>query len=655
MTEPGIEPLATEPVSIFLTIIAVVLIAPLISERLRIPGIVGLILAGILVGPHGLHILATSHTMELLATVGLIYLMFSAGLEIDLHQFSRIRNKSAVFGVFTFLCPGILGAVLGRLVGLEWIGAVLLGSVIASHTLVAFPIASRLGIVRNEAISITIGATIFTDVAALLLLAIVSAITEGGLSAGYLITFFATMIAYTALVLLGLPRMGKLFFRRFTDPAVEFQFVLVALFVAALGAELIGMHAIIGAFLAGLAINAILPPRSQVIGRILFIGTAFFIPIFQMYIGMMTDPLSIITSVETILIGMGLSVAVYGGKFLAAWLTARIFGYSRDETFVMWGLSQAQAAATLAAILVGMELGIFTPIILNATILMIMCTVITSPLLVQRLGPRVRPVEPEVKHKDLFSRILVPVANPQMQERLIRLASILTQTNQGMLLPIHVAREVRGRVEGLEQQRELLEADIITQIGSDVRVIARVDSSIHKGILRAALEHDASLIILGWKSETTFEQSIFGALQDKVVWGATIPVLVARLTTPINSLQRVVLVVPPGCPIGALSEETLEGIKTIARTLNVPLLVMGAPAELDGLTELIASRGEEYPFDTMPLREKVMQDVARRVRMQDMIVVPASGSRSRFRSSLGDIPEQLVATTPSSVVVIHYP
>jgi nucleotide-binding universal stress UspA family protein len=133
------------------------------------------------------------------------------------------------------------------------------------------------------------------------------------------------------------------------------------------------------------------------------------------------------------------------------------------------------------------------------------------------------------------------------------------------------------------------------------------------------------------------------------------PVLVARLTTPINSLQRVVLVVPPGCPIGALSEEMLEGIKTIARTLNVPLLVMGAPAELDGLTELIASRGEEYPFDTMPLREKVMQDVARRVRMQDMIVVPASGSRSRFRLSLGDIPEQLVATTPSSVVVIHYP
>ena len=249
------------PVAVFLTIMAVILVTPLLSERVRLPGVVGLILGGILVGPHGLGLLAMSRTIELLSTVGLIYLMFSAGLEIDLRQFSRVRNKAMLFGLFTFGVPQLSGIALGRALGLDWAGAVLLGSVYASHTLVAFPILSRLGIVRNEAVSVTIGATVFTDVAALLVLGIVAGTRSSDVSAMYAVQLVALIIGYTVLVLLGLPRAGKLFFRRFTSRAVEFQFVLVALFVAALLAEQIGMHAIIGAFLAGLAINSTMPAR----------------------------------------------------------------------------------------------------------------------------------------------------------------------------------------------------------------------------------------------------------------------------------------------------------------------------------------------------------------------------------------------------------
>jgi len=254
------EPL-TEPVAIFLTIMAVILITPLLSERVRLPGIVGLILGGILVGPHGLGLLTIGRVIELLSTVGLIYLMFSAGLEIDLRQFDLVRNKALFFGLLTFLIPQLSGIALGRGLGLSWASAVLLGSVYASHTLVAFPILSRLGIVRNEAVSVTIGATVFTDVVALLVLAIVAGMQDGDASVISVGGLIALMIGYAVLVLLGLPRAGKLFFRRFTSRAVEFQFVLVALFVAALLAERIGMHAIVGAFLAGLAINSALPAQ----------------------------------------------------------------------------------------------------------------------------------------------------------------------------------------------------------------------------------------------------------------------------------------------------------------------------------------------------------------------------------------------------------
>ena len=283
------------------------------------PDIVGLILGGILVGPHGLNLLSTTATIELLSTVGLIYLMFSAGLEIDLHQFNKVKEKSLVFGLLTFSIPEISGVFLGRALGLDWIAAVLLGSIYASHTLIAFPILSRLGILRNESISVTVGATVLTDVLALLTLAIVVGMQGQENASTHVLLLVVLMVGDTVLILFGMPRLGKWFFDRFTGRSVEFQFVLVALFVSALLAEQIGMHPIVGAFMAGLAINSTLPPRSRVIGQVLFLGESFFIPIFLMYIGMVIDPRVFIFNRETLITGLALTVAVYVTKYLAAW------------------------------------------------------------------------------------------------------------------------------------------------------------------------------------------------------------------------------------------------------------------------------------------------------------------------------------------------
>ena len=650
---PG--PLLTEPVPIFLTIMAVILITPLLSGRVHLPDIVGLILGGILVGPHGLNLLSTTATIELLSTVGLIYLMFSAGLEIDLHQFNKVKEKSLVFGLLTFSIPEISGVFLGRALGLDWIAAVLLGSIYASHTLIAFPILSRLGILRNESISVTVGATVLTDVLALLTLAIVVGMQGQENASTHVLLLVVLMVGYTVLILFGMPRLGKWFFDRFTGRSVEFQFVLVALFVSALLAEQIGMHPIVGAFMAGLAINSTLPPRSRVIGQVLFLGESFFIPIFLMYIGMVIDPRVFIFNRETLITGLALTVAVYVTKYLAAWVAAHIFHYSRNERFTMWGLSQAQAAATLATILVGVNAGILPQSVFNGSILMILFTTVSSSILVQRFGAR---LEPETAYRDrqpLFNRILVPIANPKTQEHLITLAAILARTAQGILFPLHVAQEVQGRVQGLEHQRKLLEADILNDPDTDIRPIPRVDSSPAKGIVRAAIEQDISLIVMGWRGKPTFRQSIFGTLLDEVIWNAPVPVLVGRLITPINAMHRIVLVVPANSLTNTLIDETVDVVIALAQAVNVRLCILSVETYEQALEAYLKLKRVEHPYEIDRLGDNLVQDVVAKVDAHDLIVVTTIGSPSRFRSSLGYIPEQLAAETSGSIVVIHYP
>jgi Kef-type K+ transport system membrane component KefB len=374
------EPLFQNPVAVFLTVIAVILIAPLLFERFRLPGIVGLIIGGIIIGPHVLNLLSTEYTIETLAIAGLVYLMFSVGLEIDLRQFRRVRNRAIIFGILTFSAPMITGILLGRWLGFKWEGAVLLGAVIASHALINYPILSRLGILRNDSVSAALGATVFTDISALLVLAYVVRTSEGDVSAPGFVLLILMLVAYTAVILIGVPRLGKIFFSRFKGRAVEFQFILVVLFGAALVAELIDMHVIVGAFLAGLAINSTLPSRSPVVNRVLFLGEAFFIPLFLIYIGMIIDPATIFTEPNTLFAGWMMTMSVYLSKLIPAWIVAILFRYSRDELFTIWGISQAQATTTLAILLVGVELGILSTAVFNGGVMMVMITCVTSSI-----------------------------------------------------------------------------------------------------------------------------------------------------------------------------------------------------------------------------------------------------------------------------------
>src|SRR5512134_1535111 len=416
-----------EPVAFFLLIMSIIMVTPLLSERVHLPGLVGIILGGMLIGPYGFRLIDAGDRMEFLSTIGLVYLMFSAGLEVDINQFMRVRGRSIIFGFFTFLLPQLMGMTLGWILGLSWLGMILLGSAFASHTLIAFPILTRLGVTRNEAVAVTTGATVLTDIGAFIILAVVLGAQTGGLSLGYFIQLFVLLSLFTLLIIVGLPRLGKFFFQRFSGRALEFQFVVVVLFVAAFTAELIGVHEVVGAFLAGLAINATLPRHSPVTGHVLFIGESFFIPVFLLYSGMITNPLSFLEDRQTIVVALGVTVVAYLSKLIASWITARIFKYTRNEFWTVYGLSHAQAAVTIPTLVIGLSTGLFDTTLFNAAILMILLTSITSPLLVQHFAPGIQASVEEEKPSPLFSRILVPVVNPKAQEQLITLAVLLAK------------------------------------------------------------------------------------------------------------------------------------------------------------------------------------------------------------------------------------
>jgi Kef-type K+ transport system membrane component KefB len=647
------EGLLHEPLPIFLSILAVILLAPLITERLRLPSVVGLIVGGIIVGPYGFNLLGEGRIVELFATIGLIYLMFNAGLEVDLGQFNRVRNKSIIFGLLTFTIPLIGGAILGRVLGFSWAGSILLGSALSSHTLIAFPILARMGVVSNETVAVTVGATVFTDVSAFLILAVITGISGGDLSIGEFALLLGLMAALALLLLLVLPRVGKFVLQHIRGRDVEFQFVLVALFLGALLAELIGVHAVVGAFLTGLAINSMLPHRSQVIGRLLFVGEALFIPAFLVYSGMITDPTAFIGG-DALVIGLAMTAIAYVAKFIAAFITARIFKYNRDELWVMWGLSQCQAAVTLPTVLVGVEAGLFPVSVFNGTMLMILATSITSPLIVQRFAPKLRAAVPPPKTRSLFERVLVAVSNPETQDNLLALTDVLVGSKGGMLLPLNIGLDGRGKHDD-HQPLALTNIETLRSTETAIQPIRRIDDSIAKGILYTAEENEATVIAMGWRGKATFSKNVFGTVLDEVLWGAHIPAMVMRITTPINGLEHVKMIILPGSTALDFIDEMSEAALTIADAVNVPLVVLTARQYYDEVCDCLKVVNIEHPYKVNVLESGAMAELSRSIEDDDLVILSTTGTRQRFQSSLGKIPEELAARTEASLMVLHYP
>ena len=569
-----------DPVLVVALVLLVILVAPLLFQRLRVPGLIGLIIAGIVVGPNAANLLDRDPTMILLGTVGLLYLMFLAGLEINLNLFIRHRNRSLIFGLFTFGLPQGIGTLVGYyLLGFGWPTAILLGSVLASHTLLAYPIASRLGLARTAYSTTAVGATIITDTVALLVLAVIASSTEGALDAAFWIRLVVSLAIFAFLVFWGLPRVGRWFFRTVRGGGdAEFVFVLAAMLAASFLAEVAGVEAIIGAFLAGLALNRLVPEHGPLMSRIVFVGNSLFIPFFLLSVGMLVDLRVLTAGPEAWIVAGTMLGTVTATKWLAAQSTRLTFGYSADEAGFVFGLTVPQAAATLAAALIGFEIGLFDAAVLNGTILMILVTCILGPYATERHGRRLA-LKAEMEPVDLSDapqRILVPLANPTTAEALMDLAFFLRNPKlDEPVSPLTVARERDGEA-GVATSERLLSHAVLHAAAADTPVLpmTRVDESVHRGIIRAIRERRISTVVIGWNGQPSAQQRIFGGILDQLLERTEQMVLVCRTEHPLNTTQRVVLAVPPFAEREAGFDEAIHAVRLLANQMGAALHVV---------------------------------------------------------------------------------
>ncbi|MDQ4076368.1 MAG: cation:proton antiporter, partial [Chloroflexota bacterium] len=590
--------------------------------------------------------------------------MFIAGLEIDLNEFNRSRNRSLLFGALTFAIPQAIGTLMGvYLLGFSWPSAILLASMFASHTLLAYPTVSRMGLAKNEAVIITVGGTIITDTIALLILAVIASSAGGALGVAFWVTLLLSLTIYTLFMFFGVPRIGGWFFRNVDSAGVTgYVFVLTVVFVSAFLAEVAGVEPIIGAFLAGLSLNRLIPEHSALMNRSEFVGNALFIPFFLISVGMLVDVRVLFAGTEAIIVSVAMIGTVSATKWLAAFLTQQVFDYTAVERTLIFGLSVPQTAATLAAALIGFELGILNEAVLNGSILMILVTSLVGSWMAEDAA-RTLALQEEVRvpaDEMVSQRILVPVANPATVDALMDLAIMIRERHSHepirVLSVIPTTDNIHAQIVANEKKLAL---SIKRAAAADVpvRTTTRVDISPANGILRALTEIRITHVIIGWTGELTARERIFGTVLDQVLAHSSQMVFVCKLEHPLNTMRRLVMVVPPNADHEPRFGELLHTIKVLSRQIGVTMHLLAAEENRGELERLAALTRPLVPttFDSYPLWSEAMEHLPR-LNDEDLIVLVGAREHTvSWRSDLNRTPGQIASRFPHISFVTAYP
>lgn len=539
----------SNPVLMFLVILMIILFAPIILNRLKIPHILGLIIAGAVIGPNGFNLLLRDGSIILSGTAGLLYIMFLAGLEIDLAEFKKNSGKSLLFGMFTFLIPMALGTITGLYVlEMSMMSSVLLASMFASHTLIAYPILSKLGVTKNRAVNIAVGGTMITDTLALLVLAVIVGMNAGVVDAAFWTRLSVSLVLFGLTVMFIFPVIARWFLKRFDDSVSQYIFVLVMVFLGAVLAELAGIEAIVGAFLSGLALNRLIPSTSSLMNRIEFVGNAVFIPFFLIGVGMLVDYRAFFKDFETIKVAAVMTIVATVAKYAAAWLTQKSLGYTADERRVIFGLSNAQAAATLAAVLVGYNVGLLDETILNGTIVMILLTCTIASLEAQKGGKNISLKETAPDGEEDFEkreRILIPISNPDTIDELITISSILkSKENKKGLYALNIVEN--DNADTASGGKKLLEKAGISAAGADISLntLSRYDINTANGIVGVVKEHKITDLVLGLHQNKKISESYLGRITESVLSRCNTTTFIYKPVQPLATIKRHIVVIP---------------------------------------------------------------------------------------------------------------
>lgn len=661
----------TDPTLTFFVVLLIILLAPIIMGKLRIPHIIGMVLAGVVVGKYGLNILVRDNSFELFGRVGLYYIMFLAALEMDMESIRKNRNRLLIFALLTFTVPLLLTYFMGiHLLNYGITASLLLGCIMASNTLVAYPIVSRYGLQRKPSVTLSVGSSIISLIFSLIMLAAIVASNKGEGSIGFWLFFVSKFVIYCAAAIFLLPRLTRWFLRRYSDAVMQFIFVLASLFLCAALSAAIGLEGIFGAFLSGLILNRYIPSVSPLKNRLEFIGNAVFIPYFLIGVGMLIN-------VRLLFTGGGILWAVicitlFGtlGKAIAAYAACFGFRMPISSGHMMFGMTSAHAAGAIAMVMVGMNLlgedsaPLVSAQMLNAVIVMILFTCIISSVFTEQSAQRIilrdkeLPVEAHRKAND--QRILVPVKYPEYAERLMNMAILMLNRKQTRgLVALNVVYDGEHMHRNMEQGNRLLEQMTQYCAGSDIQIQTqtRIAANIANGIKHAFKEFQATEILIGMHTHKEVSTKFWGEFHQSLFNGLNQQITMARLAQPLNTIRRIQVAVPSRAEFEPGFYRWLERLSRIAGNLECRIQFHGRTETLSLVNEYIKNRHPQVRADYSNMDHwnelpKLANDVA-----DDhlFVIVTARKGTVSYKNALEYLPDEVQRYFNGKNLVIIFP
>lgn len=661
------------PVLKFLVILLIILFAPILLDKVKIPHLLGLIIAGAVIGPFGFNLITRDSSIILSGTAGLLYIMFLAGLEIDMADFKKNVWKSTALGLYGFLIPMILGTLTGLfLLNYSLMTSVLMASMFSSHTLITYPIVSKLGIAKNKAVNITVGSTLITNILALLVLAVVVGMTSDGMDQFFALRLTLSFIVFSSIIMLLFPLVARWFFKRFNDNVSQYIFVLVMVFSGAVLSEMAGIEGIIGAFLAGLALNKLIPRTSPLMNRIDFVGNAIFIPFFLLGVGMLIDYRAFLYDTETVVVALAMSVVATIGKYIPAWIVQKSYGFSVDQRRLIFGLSNAQAAATLAAVLVGYNvilgetangepIRLLNESILNGTIIMILVTCTIASFETQRGAQRIAREENtdfEDQSVDPDERILIPVSNPETVDELIHLSGILkSEKNKKGLFALNIVNNANSDPDAVNKARKVLEKAAITASATDIHLteLLRYDSNTVNGITSVIKENRITDLVIGLHIKKEISESFLGSLTESVLKNCDATAFIYKPVQPIATIIRHFVVIPEDAEREVGFPFWLLKVWNISRHTGARLMFYGTEKTLRIIRDIHANHPIEAEFHVFGNWDDFLI-LSRDIKSDDnLFIVLSRENFVSYQKNMANIPKYLNSYFQANSFILVFP
>ena len=658
-------PLVTQPVQIFFIVLVIILFTPLLLNRLKIPHIIGMIVAGVVIGPYGFNVLDNDSSFAIFGQVGLLYLMFLAGLEIDMYHLRLNMRRGLLFGVLTLIIPLALGVLTSVwLLDLDWLTSLLLGAMYASHTLISYPVVARFGVTKAPAVLIAIVGTIIAVIGALLVLAAaVNVRREGAFDLLAMLALIARLVAWCVALLYLYPRVTRRFFKSHNDKVTQYVFVLAMVFFAAWTAQLIGLEPVLGAFFAGLLLNRYVPPASSLMGSIEFVGNALFIPYFLISVGMMIN-VRVIANVDTLTVAAIMLAVAIVSKWLPAFIACRVNRLDSSSEGVMFGLTAAHTAVALAVVTLGFNLGMLDTRILNSTVLVILVTCALAPIITaanaSKLKVRMLAAEEEdgVIRQTRVNNTLITVANPATAAPLVDLA-VLMRNDRGRhsMFALHVRDDNTKSARNLTHAS--LEAARKAGAAADVQIetLERYDLNTVTGVLNVIEERDITEVILGMHRRAGVIDSFFGNKVEKLLRSTNKMVLISRCFIPLNTVTRIVVWVPFRAQFETGFSRWVRGLARLTRQLGCRI-IFSCCADAQPLIRGVIYRenyGIRCEFDTLESDDDYVL-LANKILDDDLFVITGARPNSvSYTSSMAEMPTFLQRYFAHNNLLIIYP